>query len=228
MDPNNALFPHMIKLLDRVATALGWVLLLLAGIVLLRPGGLFRVEWDQWRESRTIRSLLVNEWVGLVQGRPVEGSENSEQVMVEFLDYNCAYCRLFGETADALLDRNPNIAIVYRFHPNSRIPSSRPAALAAICAHQQGDFQPLHRFLLTDTTWSRQANWSEIGSLVGISRPNDWLDCMNSSVARGELSADSSWAVRLGVEGTPTFVTQLGGVHLGITTPEQIEAWLAN
>jgi protein-disulfide isomerase len=58
---------------------------------------------------------------------PVGGNPEGTVTMVEFFDYNCAYCRRAGPVVAEMLERNPDVRLVYKEFP-TLAPSSRFAA----------------------------------------------------------------------------------------------------
>src|SRR5262249_32039032 len=67
---------------------------------------------------------------------PVGGNPGGAVTVVEFFDYNCAYCRAAGPTMTELLQRNPEVRFVYKEFP-PLAPTSRFAARAALAARRQ-------------------------------------------------------------------------------------------
>src|SRR5215831_8325484 len=60
---------------------------------------------------------------------PIAGDPDGKVTVVEFFDYNCPYCRAAGPVVNELLQKKPDIRIVYKEFP-TLAPSSRFAARA--------------------------------------------------------------------------------------------------
>ena len=211
--------------LERLTTALGVIMLLAAAFVLTRPGGLIRSQLETWRTAREMRLLVREEWQAIVAEGPVLGEQDRTQVVVEFIDYTCVYCRMFHRRTQSLLD-DKKLRVVLRQRPNSRVPHARSASLAAICARSEGVFPAMHTYLLTDSAWIRTGDWEAVGRGAGVPSLRRWLDCLDSSSAERALARDSILALRAGVVGTPAFLTQSAELHLGLPSDSMIAGWL--
>src|ERR1700746_2787857 len=67
---------------------------------------------------------------------PVVGDPDGKVTVVEFFDYNCPYCRAAGPMVTELLQKKPDVRIVYKDFP-TLAPSSRFAARATLAARRQ-------------------------------------------------------------------------------------------
>jgi hypothetical protein len=147
--------------------------------------------------------------------------------VVEFLDYQCHYYRAFRDSSEAFLVANPGVSIAVRHAPNPMNSRSREAAITAICASEQGHFQPVHRFLLTDTDWMRDGEWKRVAEGARVPDVDRFMDCLDSDRAMGQYAVDSSWVATLKLSGTPTFAAKSVGLHVGIIDRERLAAWTA-
>jgi protein-disulfide isomerase len=80
-------------------------------------------------------------------GTDVAGAPDADVTIVEFLDYNCPYCRKFAPSVQALLAEDHKIAIVYKDWPILGDVSVY-AARAALAARWQGKYLIAHDALL--------------------------------------------------------------------------------
>lgn len=160
-------------------------------------------------EVATLRAqaAIRREWLRLV------GDEGGGDVLVAFVDYQCPACRQLPGVTDQLRARG--IRVIVRQLPLSSLHSqAMAAAVAAICAEEQGHFTAAHRALLE--TWSAEGLESPAGALasMGIVDPLRMQECIVSDDVRDRLAYDGEVAASLGIRGTPTFVGQRG-IHLG-------------
>jgi protein-disulfide isomerase len=137
---------------------------------------------------------------------PIIGPEDAPITIIEFSDYECPYCkRWHDESFERLLETFPNeIRFVYRDFPLTSIhPNAAPAAEAANCAHEQGQFWDFHRKLFSTTTLNAQT-YLLYAEELGLDM-TAFEECFSSRRYQDEVMADLQWAVNLGVSSTPTF-----------------------
>lgn len=84
---------------------------------------------------------------------PVKGDENAPVTIVEFSDYECPYCkRHFDQTYGQLISEYVDTGkakMVFKDFPLSFHSNAIPAAQAARCAGEQGDYWGMHDMLFT-------------------------------------------------------------------------------
>jgi protein-disulfide isomerase len=148
---------------------------------------------------------------------PHLGPETAPIVIVEFADFECSYCARAATTVEHLLARyGAQVKFVFRHFPLSFHERARSAALAAVCADEQGKFWPLYRELferqrLSDDELVRQA------VAVGVDREK-FETCLTSSAAMAVVARDQKAGEAVGVEGTPVFF--VNGLRLSGAQPE--------
>lgn len=140
------------------------------------------------------------------KGFPSLGPDNAPITIVEFSDFQCPFCRRFyAETYRALLDAYPGkIRFVYRDLPLTSIhPEAMPAAVAAACANEQNAYWPYHDKLFGS---------ENLGQDVYIKYASDlkldmtaFQECIGSDRHNEAINADADFAIKLGVNSTPTF-----------------------
>ena len=87
------------------------------------------------------------------------GNPNGDVTVVEYLDYNCGYCRASLATVDQLIAAEPKVKVIYRELPILS-EESATAARYAIVAGRQGKYRALHAALyaggpLTDASMDK-------------------------------------------------------------------------
>lgn len=212
----------------RAATTLGWLLIACTVFVLVRPGGWLNTGLSEWAETRRRAELVVAEWAEFGGGSLPFGDTRTPR-LVEFVDYRCLFCRVVRDSIGlAAGNGNPgspmSLGIRYRMHPDDEL--GRSAAIAAICAAEQGSFETLHSYLLTDTLWLSVQDWRQVAVASGVEDVGIWELCRRSSRPAAVLAADSVWSERLRVNATPTFVTANGIVHTGVLPVSVLRSWL--
>lgn len=214
------------KAADRAARALGWLILLGAGMVVFRDGTPARRRLTEWTGARAASETVRREWSALAGGPLRLGAPSDAHLLVEFLDYRCSHCRAFHDTVALFLARHSEVALVVRLAPRPGDVVARFGALAAACASLQGEFARMHEYLLAADNWMSNRSWRAVREGARLTDAARFEECQNSDAARRLLVVDSQWSARLRVRGTPTFATRAHGVTLGVLTTDTLAALL--
>ena len=78
---------------------------------------------------------------------PNFGNSNAKVIIVEFVDYNCGYCKKSLDAITKLLNSELSLKVSFRDYPILSS-SSKLAAKAALAAKKQGKYFELHSELL--------------------------------------------------------------------------------
>lgn len=196
----------MNRLLDR---ALNGMTVLALGVICyagFRQGGFVRTTWAEHRRSARLESLRITLWDSLAAGASRFGPQSGPIAVVEFADYECPFCRQVSAGVDSVL-ASSNESAVFRNFPIPGHKLARGAALAAICATDQGRFREIHTRLMATEVWRSDSNWAREAAAAGVPDPKAFSMCLTSARATGILARDIELARRLEVPGTPTFIT---------------------
>lgn len=172
-----------------------------------RPRSVVRAKFDQYMRSRSLHRVLRAEWPVISTSGSLLPGRDSAPLIIEFADYQCPFCRATEHVLDSLR-KSGTVRVVYYQFPLTFHPLANSAALAAVCADEQGRFGEIHRALMTTDAWERDTNWIAVAQRGGVRDLQTFGNCMNSSRAKLRIEADRSLAMRLGVGGTPTFFSQ--------------------
>lgn len=149
---------------------------------------------------RTVKNWKEIGSVGTRVG-PVE----APVTVVEFLDFQCAYCRLVSGSLRQLQSwYGKDIAVVYRHLPFHR--SAHSAAHAAECAARVGRFEPLHDLFFAQPESVGTKAWTRFAREAGVSDTVTFALCMDDRSVDSIIFRDSSDAMALGASGTPTLL----------------------
>ncbi|MCR4404579.1 MAG: thioredoxin domain-containing protein [Candidatus Acetothermia bacterium] len=143
---------------------------------------------------------------------PEKGNPQAKVTMVEFSDYLCPYCAKFATLTLPEIEENyveaGKVRLVFRHLPVHGEPSTE-AALAALCAHEQGRFWEYHDrlFVISLNEGGKALTAARLRALAGeMGLESERFDrCLASREYAQAVQADLAEAKRLGVEGTPTF-----------------------
>ncbi|MBL27158.1 MAG: hypothetical protein CMM50_06365 [Rhodospirillaceae bacterium] len=135
---------------------------------------------------------------------PSAGNPDADVTMVEFFDYRCGYCKKSLPTVVEMLEKDPNLRIVFKDYPILS-PESKAAAKAAIAADKQGKYFEMHNALMASRGSFTDEQIMEIAAEVGLDTDKLAAD-MNSPETEAILAENMALAGELGINGTPTFI----------------------
>ena len=134
----------------------------------------------------------------------VAGNEKGDVTMVEFLDYNCGFCkRAFGDV-QAILERDKNLKLVIKEFPILG-EGSMFASRAAIASKEQGKYWEFQVALMQTRGALDAAKVMEIAAGMGLDT-DKLLKDMEEPNVKAEIEETYELASKLGINGTPAFV----------------------
>lgn len=207
--------------LDWASNTVGAVLLLAAGLVLGHPSGLVGRKVSSMIETRRVDREVRSRW-GELAAPSQPGADTA--AIVEFLDYRCSFCRIFEDTLSAAFPAESRTVLRVRHAPRPGDMRSRRAALAAICAEEQGEFARMHSALLAGSWWESVTE-SVLADSAHVAEPEKFSECLGSVRAESVLRADSALAAVLGLTGTPAFPLRGHGVFYGVPEVAVLRRW---
>ena len=144
-----------------------------------------------------------------IAGRPVLGEPDAPLTMVEFVDYECPYCRRFFDGAYARLKREyidpGKLRLVVKDLPLEFHPQARQAAQAAHCAGEQGQYWPMHDKLFGGSAGLNRGALLAYGEQLGLDG-EAFRTCLESDRHLAQIDADVAESRTAGIPGTPVFV----------------------
>ena len=140
---------------------------------------------------------------------------DTTQILVQFSDYECPYCRRAYPVLDSLIAEGAIGVLIHRQLPLSIHSAAAGAARASICAGKQGRFAEMHRQLLSSPTWIQDTDWVREATVSGVGDISQFQQCVASAMAQSRLDTDLMLSRRIGAVATPTYVTR-SGFHSGV------------
>lgn len=171
-------------------------------------GRLLRTQYGEWRDGRRIETM----WQELVStgSRVGKGASPVADTLIVFIDYECPACRLIAPSVRQLVERR-DIALIVRHLPNGlQHALAREAATAAVCGERLGAFAAIHNTLLESDGWIVDGDWLYFARQHVGADSARFVSCMNARETADRVREDSVLAVRMGIRGTPVFVSRLG------------------
>jgi protein-disulfide isomerase len=139
-----------------------------------------------------------------LEDAPVTGPKDARVTLVEFSDFQCPYCALAVGKLNAVLKAYPNdVKLVFKQFPLDIHSQAALAAAAALAAHRQGKFWPLHDTMFANRTHLfRQSILAMAGSAGLDTRrfEQDW----DSTDIKQALAREQREGEKAGVDSTPT------------------------
>ncbi len=133
----------------------------------------------------------------------VEGPADADITMYVYTDVQCPYCSRFHPSMTQAMDEfEGQIRTVVRHFPLSFHPNARPAANAAECAGEQGEFYAFFDGLFENQARLGDALYDELAVGLGLSM-SQFNDCLESEKYDDKVSADLAGGISAGVKGTP-------------------------
>ncbi len=205
--------PGVERTIDRAIHAIVVLVLLVAAD---RPGSVVRRWVDEWRLEAVRKSYLETAW-----GDLSESNGSGVPTIVEFMDYECPYCRMIHDSIARAVSEG-RVQVIYRHLPLPNHDRAEEAALVAICAEQTGDFPTAHDWLMRDDGWASGPRLMENEELLAfVTHPSGLESCLARGEATDRLALDIGFARELRLRGTPSFVGRYG-VEEGVRTIDSL------
>jgi protein-disulfide isomerase len=146
--------------------------------------------------------------------------------VIEFADFQCPFCAKASEQIHRLAEEHPGrLAIEYHHLPIAAHPFARRAALAAECAAAQGRFEPFYYLVFGNQTKLGKWSWNEFAKRAGVTNVTAFDTCLKSERFGQQVDADAEAADRLGVGGTPAWISN-DSIFAGAPSLKQLERWI--
>jgi len=156
--------------------------------------------------------LGVQDQAVLTEGALItKGNPEAKVTIVEFSEYQCPFCARY--VADAYQKMwqayGEDIYYIWYDFPLSFHQNAVPAAMAARCAGQQGQYWEMHDQLFTNQeAWSEslepEAEFAAYAQQLGLNG-GDFSACVEDKEIKSKIEADVKLGQQMGVSGTPAF-----------------------
>lgn len=151
-----------------------------------------------------------------ISAAAVLGSKDARVTVVEFVDYQCPFCRMnFQNTLPRLIEdyvETGKLRYVTLDYPLESIHSHAfGAAVAARCAGGQGKHWEMHDKLFSNQKELDAGRLPSYARELGLNE-QVFLSCLKNGSEAGKVRADLELGQKAGITGTPAFL-------LGLTDP---------
>lgn len=139
----------------------------------------------------------------------VLGNPKGDVTLVEFFDYNCAYCRHAHADMQKLIADDPNVRVVLKQFPILGDGSVAAAQVAvAVLLTAPGKYAAFHDELITDKGQVDGNKALAVAQDVGLDVAKIKA-LANSDEVKANISESGDLAQKLNVTGTPSYATKL-------------------
>lgn len=143
----------------------------------------------------------------------MRGPADAAVTIVEYGDFECPYCGRMHGVLQEVLDRHPDVRLVFRHFPLRGLhPMAVPAALTSEAAADAGRFWEMFDLLYDNQRFLGVADLERYAGELGVYA---WSDPQEHSA---RIAADEASGLASGVRGTPTLfingVRHQGGLDL--------------
>ena len=159
---------------------------------------------SKWGQGPQKPKLLEDPVSIPTAGSPAKGADNASITLVEFSDFQCPYCGLAVAKLDAVMNAYPGkIKLIFKQFPLETHSQAAFAAEAAIAAHRQAKFWPLHDAMFAHRRDLSRPAVVAMARNVGLDMQRFEADLQSPETKR-TVMRDMQDGDKAGVEGTPS------------------------
>ena len=157
------------------------------------------------KEQKSFVNILNNFYdTKVYESLPRIGNMDSKLIIIEFVDYNCGYCKKTLSTISKLMKNFDNIQIVFIDYPILS-DSSEIAARASLAANEQNAYFEYHSILLNSTKSINENILYKIAKELSLDIEKFKKD-ISSEKIKNNIIKNIKFANSLKIKGTPTFI----------------------
>jgi len=165
-----------------------------------------------------------------IKGAPMKGAKDALVTIVEYADFQCPFCARVESTLDQILKEYPGkVRVAWHNLPLPFHEKAKPAALAAMAAHQQGKFWEMHDLLFKNQLNLGAEEIAGYAETIGLTMTRFKAALTDERIAKA-IDAEAAAGGKIGARGTPAFFingTFLSGAQPFERFQERIDEELA-
>lgn len=136
---------------------------------------------------------------------PVLGNKDAWVTIVEISDFQCPFCSRGAATVKEVEKKyKGDVRVVFKHNPLPFHPRAMPAAVAAVCAGQQGKFWPLADDMFAEQSKLGDDDLLKLASKHGVEE-GPFKACLAAAETKAVVAEDMALAAKFGARGTPAF-----------------------
>lgn len=143
----------------------------------------------------------------VVGDAPYAGNKDAKVTVVEFSDFQCPFCAKAADVVTKVKEKfGDKVKVVFKQFPLSFHSQAKKAAVASLCANEQGatNFWKFHDELFSNQANLAPAKMKETATKLGLDTKK-FNKCLDDNKYIGQVEKDIQQGRELGVKGTPTF-----------------------
>lgn len=184
-----------------------------------------KAKQEQAETEARSKGLVENaEAIFKTASDPVVGNAKGDVVIVEFMDYNCGWCKRSVGEVKQLLDTDKNVKVLFKEFPIFG-EDSEYAAKAALAANLQGKYWELHQALFAVEGHVNAAVVDDTASKLGIDVARMKADMEKPEITK-QIDNNHGLGQLLQLSGTPAFIIDQN-VSPGYIVFDQMKAQVA-
>ncbi len=175
-------------------------------------------------EARTLAAIQENKDKIFSATSPQTPNKEAENVIVTFFDYNCGHCKHFAKILHDYTQKNHNVRVIYKDLPIFGAPSMELAKLA-LAAEKQGKYLEFHLALMASEDRLTLESALKIALSLDLDKEKLEKDAASPEI-KAQIEANMELASKLGINGTPASVFQVGknlSFQPGALSPEGLD-----
>jgi protein-disulfide isomerase len=134
------------------------------------------------------------------------GSVKSENIIVEFFDYNCSYCKKAHQDILKIKQNKNNVKIIYKNFPILSENSKKLAAIALVIAKDSNEvFNKFHNLIMSKKGPVTKDYLKGVLNDLGYDQEKI-KNSLNSEYVKDQLYIDRELSEKLSLRGTPAFI----------------------
>lgn len=163
------------------------------------------------------------------------GSEDADNTLVLFTDYECPFCKMAHQELKSFADRDDLhvVALHFPLHSDCNAgvstkmhPQACSSAIATECAHQQGRYPEMAGQLAMPGADLSAAGTLALSQALEMD-PVAYERCVDNPATLAQVQADAALGQTLGIRGTPSFILrQPDGLWVGLEGLHQLKELL--
>ena len=132
------------------------------------------------------------------------GPENAKVTIEEYSDFECPFCGQVQPTIKQIMEKYPEVRLVYKHFPLSFHKNSWKAAEASECAAEQGKFWEYNEKLFENHDALYVPMLKDYAKQIGMDAGR-FDRCLDSGTMFDKVKTDQQEGLEKGVDGTPGF-----------------------
>ena len=136
---------------------------------------------------------------------PARGNLDSDIVLHEFGCYSCPYTKDAEPVVRELLDKNPDVRLVFHDVPLEIHAYSVEAGKGAICAGEQGKYWEYHDLIFERQASLGNESFVDFALMLDLNI-SEFKECFDSNETNAKIKDLQDEALSAGIYGTPTFI----------------------